>query len=193
MPSSPTRSPSIDAEPPEPGSWAAKMARLRARPVPEQVLRICDDEAARTRLDQAKVTAARLRMSAAETPAGSADLAAAEADLDTAQADFDAASIELAFRPVPRPVLDALVRAHPASEEQAEAGEAWDPATFPAAMISAAHVERDATGRVVDGMTVEEAQELLDTWPIAEANSLFAGAWQVQQVSRVSVSELGKD
>ncbi|MDJ0383202.1 hypothetical protein [Streptomyces sp. G-G2] len=172
--------------------WARKLARLRARQLPEQVLQLCDDLAAQKRLDQAKLNAARLRMAEAETGSEPAELEAAQAELEAAQAAFDEVSVQLTFRALPRPVLDGLIRQNPPTEEQAESGDAWNPESFPPALLSAAHIERDEDGQMVEGMTAQDAQDLLDSWPIAESNALFAAAWQAQQINRSTVTELGK-
>ncbi|MER7514036.1 hypothetical protein ABTX82_37825 [Streptomyces lavendulae] len=172
--------------------WARKLARLRARQLPEQVLQLCDDMASRQHLDRAKLDVARLRMADAETGGEQRELEAAEAELVAAQKAFNDVSVTLSFRSLPRPALDGLIRQHPPTEDQAEDGDAWNPTSFPAALVSAAHVERDDDGREVDGMTVQEAQDLLDGWPVAESNSLFAAAWQAQQINRATASELGK-
>ncbi|MFD8978680.1 hypothetical protein [Streptomyces sp. NPDC059564] len=166
--------------------WATKLARLRARQLPEQVLQLCDDLAAKQRLDQAKLNLARLRMADVETGGEQAELVAA-------QAAFDEVSVQLTFKALPRPVLDGLIRQNPPTEEQAETGDAWNPESFPPALVAAAHIERDEKGNVVEGMTVQDAQDLLDSWPIAESNSLFTAAWQAQQINRSTVRELGKD
>ncbi|MFD9418765.1 hypothetical protein ACFWC9_29205 [Streptomyces goshikiensis] len=172
--------------------WAKKLARLRARQLPEQVLQLCDDLAAQKRLDQAKLNIARLRMAEAETGSEPAELETAQAELAAAQAVFDDASVRLTFRALPRPILNGLIQENPPTEEQAESGDAWSPESFPPALVAAAHIERDEDGTVVDSMTVEEAQDLLDTWSIAESNSLFSAAWQAQQINRATVTELGK-
>lgn len=172
--------------------WARKLARLRARQLPEQDLWLCDDMAAKQRLDRAKLNVARLRLADAETGGEQKELEEAEAELVTAQEAFDEVSVTLSFRALPRPALDGLIRQHPPTEDQAEEGDAWNPTSFPAALVSAAHVERDDDGREVEGMTVQEAQDPLDGWPVAESNSLFAAAWQAQQVNRATASELGK-
>ncbi|MCY0938850.1 hypothetical protein [Streptomyces sp. H34-S4] len=183
--------------PPEPAvardaHWASKLARLRARQLPEQVLQLCDDAATQKRLDQAKLNLARLRMADAETGGEQTELEAAQAELVAAQAAFDEVSDRLVFRALPRPVLDGLIRQNPPTEDQAESGDAWNPESFPPALVAAAYIERDEDGQVVEGLTVEDAQGLLDSWPIAEANALFAAAWQAQQINRSTVTELGK-
>ncbi|MEU1307825.1 hypothetical protein ABZ419_02860 [Streptomyces cinnamoneus] len=173
--------------------WAAKMARLRARTLPEQTLVICDDPEVRERLDAAKAEAARCR--AVDAAAGQQDCKEtrrAETEVDKAQEEFDAVALKLTSRALPRPVLDGLIKQFPPTEQQAEAGDLWNPEAFPAALIAAAHVERDPSGQPVEGMTPAEAQELLDAWPISESNMLFQAAWQAQQLTRASTVELGK-
>ncbi|MEV4741570.1 hypothetical protein [Streptomyces sp. NPDC049555] len=180
-------------EPVRDAHWAAKLARLRARTLPEQTLVICDNPAVRERLEAAKEEAARCRMAdAAVGRVGSEETHLAEAELAAAQDAFNSVAVTLAFRALPRPVLDGLIRNHPPTEQQAEAGDLWNPDSFPAALVAAAHVERDAYGQPVDGMTPAEAQELLDSWPISESNALFQAAWQAQQITRASTLELGK-
>ncbi|WP_116211609.1 hypothetical protein [Streptomyces olivoreticuli] len=173
--------------------WAAKMARLRARTLPEQTLVICDDSAVRERLDAAKAEAARCR--AVDAAAGQQDGKETRRAADAvakAQEAFDAAALMLTFRALPRPVLDGLIKQFPPTEQQAETGDLWNPEAFPAALIAAAHVERDPSGQPVEGLTSAEAQELLDAWPISESNMLFQAAWQAQQLTRASTVELGK-
>ncbi|MFF0741517.1 hypothetical protein ACFYVL_14070 [Streptomyces sp. NPDC004111] len=175
--------------------WASKLARLRARQLPEHTFQLCDDLAAKKRLDQAKLDVARLRLASAEaTPAEhGAELEHAEAALRDAQDAFDAVSLTLTFKALPRPVLDGLIKRFPPTEEQAEEGDAWNPETFPAALTAAAHIERDETGQIVEGLSEADAQDLLDSWSVAESNALFAAAWQAQQITRASTAELGKD
>ncbi|MFJ8314076.1 MULTISPECIES: hypothetical protein [unclassified Streptomyces] len=117
----------------------------------------------------------------------------AKAELTAAQATFDEVALALTFRALPRPVLDGLIKRFPPTEAQAEDGDTWNPETFPAALVAAAHIERDDTGQAVEGLTEEEAQGLLDSWPVAESNVLFAAAWQAQQIVRTTTVELGKD
>ncbi|MFG2143676.1 hypothetical protein ACGFRG_05685 [Streptomyces sp. NPDC048696] len=173
--------------------WEAKLARLRARQLPEQTLQICDDLSARKQLEQAKLEAARCRMADAEDQRTiSPETERAEAVLASAQAEFDEVCLSLTFKALPRPALDGLIKRFPPTEAQAEDGDAWNPETFPAALVAAAHIERDDSGAVVEGLTEEEAQGLLDSWPVAESNALFAAAWQAQQIVRTTTVELGK-
>ncbi|MFD7338468.1 hypothetical protein ACFV98_21035 [Streptomyces violascens] len=174
--------------------WAQKLARLRARQLPEHTLLVCDDLAVKKGLDQAKLEVARCRMADAENQLdASPESERAETELASAQRAFEGAALTLTFRALPRPVLDGLIKRFPPTEAQAEDGDTWNPETFPAALVAAAHIERDDTGQAVEGLTEEEAQGLLDSWPVAESNALFAAAWQAQQIARTTTVELGKD
>lgn len=163
--------------------WSAKMARLRARRLPEVTLRVCDDPDVKRAFEQAKQRADMARRVADDNPKDRPlrlEQAAADKALAAAQAAYDQASVVLTFRALPRPSLEALVKAHKPTDEQAEDGSEWNPDTFPAALIAAASV---------DGMTDDDARELLDTWSQAEANSLFWAAMSAQQEQR---TDLGK-
>lgn len=178
------RQPSPSATTPAEGAWAAKMDRLRRRTRPQNKLRICDDDPLRQRFEETEQAARRARFVAEANPGDeqadqrAADAAAAHDDARTA---LDAASDFLTFRALPRPVLEELIAQHPPTEKQTEEGAIFNPDTFPAALVSAASA---------DGMSREEAEELLNGWSAPDANALWDAAWQVQQESRV---ELGKD
>ncbi|MGW2886404.1 hypothetical protein ACWDDN_13805 [Streptomyces griseoruber] len=170
-------------------TWEQKMERLRRRSLPERVLRVCDDSALRTEYDEARRAADRARI-LAESDAGNRVLAerAAEAGrrYDAAADALRAASIHLTFRALPRPVLEELLHAHPPTDEQAADGAAFNPDTFPAALIAASST---------DGMTEAEARELLDAWSAPDANALWEAAWGVQQearTDRADLADLGK-
>ncbi|MEU7640949.1 hypothetical protein AB0C11_33610 [Streptomyces sp. NPDC039016] len=104
----------------------------------------------------------------------------AEAAAEAARTVLDDASDFLTFRALARPVLEELITGHPPTEAQAAEGAVFNPDTFPAALIAAASF---------DGMSEEEAAELLAEWSAPDANMLWEAAWQVQQQGRV---ELGK-
>ncbi|MFD3618720.1 hypothetical protein ACFWWT_26465 [Streptomyces sp. NPDC058676] len=183
--------------------WAAKMARLRARTLPERTLSICDDTGVKRDVTDAALALAKARTRATaegieqgvpeaqreEWVTSQPDVLAADSALDAAQRAQDDATITLTYRALPRPVWEQLLRDHPPTESQAEQGMEYNVETFPAALISACHIERDADGTVVEGMTEADAQELLDTWPDAEAKALFTAALLVNQTLR---SDLGK-
>jgi hypothetical protein len=183
--------------------WAAKMARLRARKLPERTLSICDDEDAKTAVTDAAMALAKARAAAiAECAeqgiredqrdawvASNPQVLAADAALNQAQEALGAATLTLTFRALPRPVWEQLLREHAPSEAQADQGMEYNVETFPAAVIFACHVERDAVGEEMEGMSVADAQELLDTWADAEAKALFTAALLVNQTLR---ADLGK-
>ncbi|WP_326604261.1 hypothetical protein [Streptomyces sp. NBC_01800] len=183
--------------------WSAKMARLRARKLPERTLSICDDQDAKTAVTDAALTLAKARAGAlAECTeqgireeqrdawvASNPQVLAADAGLVQAQDDLEDATLRLTFRAVPRPVWEQLLRDHAPTESQADQGMEYDVDTFPAALISACHVERDAGGAEVEGMSAADAQELLDTWADAEAKALFTAALVINQTLR---ADLGK-
>lgn len=174
--------PSPSASPAE-GAWSAKMDRLRRRARPQNQLRVCDDNDLRQRYDEAEQAARRARFVAEANPGDElAERQAADADAarDEAGVALDAASEFLTFRALPRPVFEDLISQHPPTEKQTDEGAIFNADTFPAALVSAASV---------DGMSGEEAEELLNGWSTPDANSLWEAAWQVQQESRV---ELGK-
>ncbi|MER8003022.1 hypothetical protein [Streptomyces sp. NPDC095613] len=163
--------------------WAAKMQRLRARTLAETVFTVCDDANVKQRYDRA--TRAKDTAEAvldATTPGDTEARKEAEAareEWEAAKAAYDAVAIPIRLRALPRTAMEALYAAHKPTEEEQEEGRDWS-VSFHAALISAASV---------DGMTVEEAQELLHTWSLAEANALFNAALAVQQITR---ADLGK-
>lgn len=183
--------------------WAAKMNRLRARKLPERTLSICDDEDAKTAVTDAALALAKARATAlAECTdqgiredqrdawvASNPHVLAADAALNGSQEALAAVTLALTFRALPRPVWEQLLREHAPSEAQADQGMEYNVETFPAALVSACHIERDDAGEVVDGMSIADAQELLDTWADAEAKALFTAALLINQTLR---ADLGK-
>ncbi|WP_330479862.1 hypothetical protein OG301_39305 (plasmid) [Streptomyces platensis] len=162
--------------------WATTLDRLRARQRPTATLRICDDQDAKMNLAEAQAEQRRLqRFHEGETTAAAKKaLRDAETAVTRAQAAVDDASIVLTFRALERTALDALKRAHPPTEEQAEDGFEINADTLGPALVAASNT---------DGMTEEQAGEFLDTWSDAEAGALFSTAWNVQLESRL---DLGK-
>ncbi|MFD9792093.1 hypothetical protein ACFWXK_14205 [Streptomyces sp. NPDC059070] len=174
--------------------WAAKMAKLRARRLPERAAKFVDDPLLRTARNETllKLAAARAE---AETAADHQavperereqwvttrpEVVAAELAAGSAQEALDEATVELLFRALPRPAWEQLLREHPPTEEQADQGMEYNVDTYPAALVSASSV---------DGMSVEEAQELLDAWSDPDAKALFTAALVVNQQLR---ADLGK-
>ncbi|MFD4394363.1 hypothetical protein [Kitasatospora sp. NPDC058478] len=183
--------------------WRAKMARLRARALPERTVSICDDAGAKLAVTEAQMRLAQARAAARTAGAGQGindaeaeafteahpQVVIARSVLATAERALADATVEITFRALPRPAWDALLKAHAPTEQQADQGMEYNIETFPAALISSSHVERDETGAEVDGMTVEDAQVLLDEWSDSDAKLLFTGALAVNQTLRV---DLGK-
>ncbi|MFJ4412977.1 hypothetical protein [Streptomyces sp. NPDC088925] len=174
--------------------WAATMARLRARKLPERTASFTDDPGLKRAVTEAALRLADARaraFSEAETQEvpqaqreewiqAHPDVLAADVGLGAANKEFDDGTVRLRFRALPRPAWEGLLRAYPPSEEQADAGHEYDVDRFPAALISASSV---------DGMSEDEAQDLLDTWAEPDARALFTAAMLVNQTSR---ADLGK-
>lgn len=166
--------------------WAAKQAKLKARQNLTAPLRICDDADLKVALADAKraqrLAAADLEVQ--DTSDGKAAakkrLAAADKALAAAQEAVDAETVTLWFRGLPRTAYEALLKAHPPTEQQAEDGDPWNTDTFAPALVAASSL---------DGMPLEDAEHFLNEWSAAEAQALFNAAQSVQQTSRL---ELGK-
>lgn len=163
--------------------WAATRERLRNRTRPTVKLTICDDVDVKTDLDAARYALRRIKSEAEDRPDDAhvkVAVAAAQADVDQAQAAYDEAAIVLRFQALPRPEFEALKKAHPPTEEQAEDDIEVDVEALGPALIAASSL---------DGITVDEAREYLDTWAEGEAAALFSTAWKVQGQARM---DLGK-
>ncbi|MFJ3630797.1 hypothetical protein [Streptomyces sp. NPDC090112] len=183
--------------------WAAKMQRLRSRRLAERTLSICDDPALKAAVTEAALGLARARTEAqtASIEQGIAESSragwvaqrpevfAAEGALADAQQDLDRATERLTFRALPRPAWEQLLREHPPTEAQADAGMEYNVETFPAALIASCHIERDEAGAEVPSMTEADAQDLLDAWGDSDAKALFTTALVVNQTIR---ADLGK-
>ncbi len=162
--------------------WADKMARLRNRNLAETTFVVCDDADIRTRYLRSQRAFDLAQSYAKDHPndlEAAAEVGKATMERDEAKQAYDQVAIPIRFRALPRQSLEALYKAHKPSETEAEDGAEWAP-TFPAALIAAS---------CVDGMTENEAQELLDSWSLAEANAMFNAAHSVQNTTR---TDLGK-
>ncbi|GAO08688.1 hypothetical protein TPA0598_04_03240 [Streptomyces lydicamycinicus] len=183
--------------------WSAKMARLKARKLPERSLRLCDDDEAKKNATDAALELAKARTTARaesveqgiaeadreEWMLARPDVVAAQLRLDAAERVLEDATVVLTFRALPRPAWEQLLRDHPPTEAQADQGMEYNVETYPAALIASCHIERDQSGAEVPGMSEQEAQELLDAWPDSEAKALFTSALLVNQTLR---ADLGK-
>lgn len=183
--------------------WSAKMARLKARKLPERSLRLCDDDEAKKNATDSALELAKARTVARaesieqgvsefdreEWTVARPAVVAAQLRLDTAERALEDATVVLTFRALPRPAWEQLLRDHPPTEAQADQGMEYNVETYPAALIAGCHIERDGSGGEVPGMSEQEAQELLDAWPDSEAKALFTCALLVNQTLR---ADLGK-
>ncbi|MYR75169.1 MULTISPECIES: hypothetical protein [unclassified Streptomyces] len=163
--------------------WAATREKLRNRTRPTVALTICDDLDLRVTLESAKHTLRRIKAAAEDRlddSTGPTAVAQAEQDVTDAQEAYDAASIVLRFQALPRLEFEALKKAHPATEDQAEDGHDLNVESLGPELIAKASM---------DGMTADDAREYLDTWSEAEASALFNAAWNVQEAARM---DLGK-
>jgi hypothetical protein len=163
--------------------WSATRARLAARQRPVLKLTACDDHAVKQRLEAAQYAHRNAQAAAAADPSDTAlqkALRAADRELKTAQRAFDDAAIVLRFQALRRPDFEALKKAHPATEEQAERGMAFNPETLGPELIAASSL---------DGITIDDAQEYLTEWGEGEAAQLFDAAWLVQNETRTGTGK----
>lgn len=161
--------------------WSAKMARLRARQAAEVPLYLWQDQDLHDRFEAARREAKSLRQLADADPGNRAlakEARAAETVLAEVRTAYEADCEVLTFRALPGGAFTDLVKAHPPTEDQDESD--WNEDTFPAALVSAASV---------DGMTEDEAAELLATWGMADRVELFQAALAAQNTKR---SDWGK-
>ena len=162
--------------------WAAKMERLRARQLAETTFVICDDPDVRTRYQRTKNALDLAQAYAKDHPddtEAASELAATQAAFNEAKSAYDQVAIVLRFRALPRTALEALYKQHQASEADFDEGKQWAD-SFPPALIAAASV---------DGMSEDDARELLASWSLAEADAMFNAAYSVQNTTR---ADLGK-
>ncbi|MFI8085931.1 hypothetical protein ACIF6L_34715 [Kitasatospora sp. NPDC086009] len=165
--------------------WAAKLERLRNRPLATAVLRLWDDVALKTAFNAIEERAARAALMAAATPEDESRRIVAEAaaaELADAKAGADQVATTLTFRALPGSAYPDLVRAHPPTPEQVEEDPevSWNVDTFPAALIAASNT---------DGIDEELAAEFMRSWGHADRVDLFQAALSVQSQSR---GDLGK-
>ncbi|PZT71502.1 hypothetical protein [Streptomyces sp. AC1-42T] len=163
--------------------WSAKMGRLRARKAAEVPLYLWQDPEIRDAFEAARRDAHNARQLAESDPANKTlkqEAEEAAAALKEARAAYEADCEVLMFRALPGDAFSDLVKEHPPTEEQAEGGSDWNEDTFPAALIAAANV---------DGMTEDDAADLLATWGMADRVDLFQAALAAQNTKR---SDWGK-
>ncbi|MFF4409797.1 hypothetical protein [Streptomyces sp. NPDC001404] len=162
--------------------WAKKLARLRARSLPQVHLQLWQDPDLREKYEQAKRTAeqaARFAEAAPDRGELADEAREAATVLERAEKDLADASETLTFRALPGDTFERLLKEHPPGED-AESTADWDEETFPAALIAAA---------CTDPMTEEDAATLLGEWGMADRVDLFQAALAAQNIRR---SDWGK-
>lgn len=108
--------------------------------------------------------------------ASGADGTVQQQALDDATGALAACWHRIVLHNVPPGQFEALLKQHPPSHEQKQAGAQWDPDTFQPALIAAC---ADEAGLTADEWAVELAS---DRWSMAERNELFAEALAVNTV-----------
>jgi hypothetical protein len=168
---------------------AAVLARLRAKnPVRAEYRVHLSDEPIRALRD------ARVELDRAENIlAGAANdavldyareqVAQAREHVEKARAEAEADSVLMVFHGISREAFNALVDAHPPSEEDAKKGRDYDPATFPPALIAATCVDPGFD-------SPDEVLEVIGDWNMTERESLFTTAMSTCVLSRTA--DLGK-
>jgi len=156
--------------------------RLKARLRPIARMTICDDPDVKQNLRTAEFTlrSAEAEQKANPTPATRAAVKKAKTDLEAAQTAFDKATIVLRFQALERPVWEALRAKHKPTEEQAEDGQMFNAETLAPELIAAASL---------DGITIDEARDYLNTWGTGEALTLYNTAFNVQGETRMDVGK----
>lgn len=182
MPKNTPTEPPADAVARDP-HWNATREKLRARTRPTAKMTICDDHDVKQALSRAqfKQRSAQAAVDDSDTPENQTALQWAQEGLEAAQAAFDDAAIVLRFQALDRPAFEALRKAHPPTEEDAEEGSTFNAETMAPELIAAASL---------DGITVDDAREYLTTWSQGEAVTLWTTAYGVQSdASRLDVGK----
>lgn len=150
--------------------------QLRARQLPTAVVSIPADPVGHAAAER-EVEAATRALQLVQVR-GDADVDAHRARVDAAEAALDTSPVvTFTMRCLPVTDWEALVEAHPASDEQRKAGWQWDPAAFRPALLAAAVVVPDGE----QGLTVRDWQLLADEGQVAvgEMDLLFGTAVQL--------------
>jgi hypothetical protein len=171
-------------------AWEQIAQQLDQIQKPVGTFTLCRDPDVRDRYLAAKQADEQARQQLGTLPAKGGDrevralltkeAADAAAELATAKQEYDAQTIVLRFTALDRKDLEALQRAHPATEEDEADGQEFAMATFAPALIAAASL---------DGMPVEAARRYMETWSTSDAMDLWRAAWFIQHQKR---TDLGK-
>jgi len=156
--------------------WQAKLRKLRERQLPTRTLEFFDEEARETR-DRTNIENIAAQ---ADEKMTADEKAAAQAAYDEAQAAYDDSLISLTFKALPRPEYEALISAHPPTDDQERLGEAYNVDTFAPALIAACSL---------DPMTEADARDLLASLNQGESGAMFQTCVQINGTIRVSVGK----
>lgn len=164
------------------GPRPATFDHLKKKQPMERVVRVVlSDETARAH-EEATAALETARLTGSPT-------AEHEESVAKARAALDAETVVLRFRSIGRKAYDALLREHPASDEQkaeAEKDATQEPPynvdSFAPALVAASCVD--------PSLTVAQVSELWDDWNAAELAQLWVAALEVNTQNRVV--ELGK-
>ena len=118
-------------------------------------------------------------------PAALADLLRKKPAVKDLRIDIDGEGYRLRLRGLPRPDYDALVNAH---EPPDKTKLAWNPATFPPALVAACLIDPETNEPGY--LSVNEVNELWTTWTKADCDLLFVEAFDLCNAS--SIGALGK-
>lgn len=156
----------------------ATFDHLRAKePLERTVTVVCSAQAAQAWEDASQaVETARLSGATVSTELVEA--------AERARVGVEEASVTLRFRSIGRKAYDALVEAHPISDETKAKAESdgqpvppYEPDTFAPALVAASCVEPE--------MTLDQVLEIWDAWNLAELLDLWAAALEVNTQRRV--------
>lgn len=170
--------------------WGALQKRLDQVGKAISKFRLCDDPDIRDRYQAAKREVARADSYVAALAKDSdkdaralvqKEAKQAQDELAAAQQEYDTHTVTLTFTALERDQVEALLRQHPATEEDEERGTDFHFDTFAPALIAASSL---------DGMPVEYAATAMKTWSLADSDDLWGAAWSVQRRKR---TDLGKD
>jgi hypothetical protein len=112
-------------------------------------------------------------------PAALADLLRKKPPTKDLRIEIEGEGYRLRLQGIARPDFDALVNAHEAPDKTKLA---WNPDTFPAALVAACLVD--------PALTVDEVEGLFATWTKADCETLFVEAFDLCNQS--SIGALGK-
>jgi hypothetical protein len=100
-----------------------------------------------------------------------------EAELEAMRSDATEAALVFTFQALSPKALEELILAHPSADEK----ERFNAVTFPPALLAASCIKAGDD----DGLAVEEAARLWDTFAEGDASELFGAAWGVSTAANL--------